>query len=79
MRALGTPPKLQDFEVKNQQHINSWFYRVTQQGNVQSGANNPTVTEVPENQWMIYTNTSLGETRIWANIGGTLVKSAAFT
>ena len=78
MIRLGISPRLTDFENKAP-FVNQWLDQVGTRFDVQSGSSNPVASEVPEGQWMIYTNTSLGETRIWANIGGTLVKSAAFT
>ena len=79
MIRLGIAPKINDFANGVKGVIDQWFQQATVRFNVQSGSSNPVASEVPEGQWMIYTNTSLGETRIWANIGGTLVKSAAFT
>lgn len=69
MRRLGNPPTKND----------DWFYTVRDRFNVYSGAADPTVAEVPENQWVVYRNTTLGEIRIWTNIAGVLKKTVAFT
>lgn len=33
---------------------------------------NPTVSDVSSGSWLVWKNTSLGETRIWTNDGGVL-------
>lgn len=76
MDRLGVPPKTQTFGIPP---TNFWFKIVGDRMNVYSGAADPTVAEVPENQWVIYNNTTVPEVRIWTNIAGTLKKSAAFT
>jgi hypothetical protein len=40
---------------------------------------NPTTTNIPSGKRMGWYNTALGEFRDWVNIGGTLLKSAAYT
>jgi hypothetical protein len=69
MRRLGLPPS----------DANTWFQTIGERMSVYSGANDPTVAEVPENQWIVYLNTTVPEVRIWTNIAGVLKKSAAFT
>lgn len=71
-------PKISDLEDKVPA-VNQWFIGVTERMNVLKGATNPTVSMVPEHQWIIFHNTALGEVRIWTNIGGVLKSSAAFT
>jgi hypothetical protein len=66
MRRLGVPP------------LDIWSSTVGERLNVYSGAADPTVAEVPENQWIVYHNTTIPEVRIWTNIAGVLMKSAAF-
>jgi len=78
MRRLGTSPKVQDFG-KAAPHISEWLTTVGNRLNLYSGTNDPVASEVPENQWIIYRNTTSGEVRIWTNIAGVLKKSAAFT
>jgi hypothetical protein len=68
MRRLGLPPK----------DSTDWVKTVGERLNVYSGAADPTVAEVPENQWIVYNNTTVPEVRIWTNIAGVLKKSAAF-
>lgn len=68
MRRLGISPEKGD-----------WPSTVTERLNVYSGAADPTVAEVPENQWIVYNNTTVPEVRIWTNIAGVMKKSAAFT
>jgi hypothetical protein len=67
MRRLGITPNPE-----------AWFTTVGERLNVYSGAADPTVAEVPENQWIVYNNTTVPEVRIWTNIAGVLKKSAAF-
>jgi len=69
MRRLGLPPI----------DATDWTKTVGERLNVYSGASDPTVAEVPENQWIVYHNTTVPEVRIWTNIAGVLKKSAAFT
>lgn len=76
MDRLGVPPKTQTFDVPP---TNLWFKIITDRMNVYSGAADPTVAEVPENQWIVFHNTALSEVRIWTNVAGVLLKSAAFT
>ncbi len=76
MDRVGFAPKL---VTLNTPPTNLWFKTVTDRMNVYSGASDPTVAEVPENQWIVYRNTTANEVRIWTNIAGALLKSAAFT
>ena len=78
MRRLGVALKVQDIERQGPP-VNDWFQTATERLNVYSGASDPAVAEVPENQWIIYRNTTSGEVRMWTNIAGVLKKSAAFT
>ena len=75
---ISTPPNLNDIK-KEAPKTNRWFQDVTERMNVYSGTSNPTVAQVPENQWIVFNNTSLAEVRIRTNIAGVLKKSAAFT
>lgn len=79
MIRLGIAPRLVDFSRGAAQTIDQWFNQASARFNVASGAGDPTVASVPENQWIVYRNTSSGEVRIWTNIAGVLKKSAAFT
>lgn len=72
------PPKLKDIENQTPA-VNQWLIGVTERMNVLIGTANPTVSMVPEHQWIIFHNTTLGEVRIWTNISGVLKSSAAFT
>lgn len=78
MRRLGVATKQQDFD-RQSPTVDDWFKTATDRLNVYSGAADPSLSEVPENQWVIYHNTTLLEVRIWTNIAGVLKKSAAFT
>jgi hypothetical protein len=78
MRRVGVAPKLDDIE-KKAPAIGTWFQTATERLNVYSGSADPAVSEVPENQWILYRNTTSGEVRFWTNIAGVLKKSAAFT
>jgi hypothetical protein len=78
MRRVGIPPKMGDLEHQTVS-VNNWFQTVSERMNVYKGTANPTATEVPENQWVVFYNTNLNEIRIWTNIAGTMKKSAAFT
>lgn len=73
---LGTPPRTQNLEIPANNH---WFDAVGNRLKIYSGINDPTVAEVPKDQWIVYRNKTLGEVRMWTNIGGVLKKSAAFT
>jgi hypothetical protein len=77
MKRLGVSPKLSDFSKENP-IVNDWFFTITGRFKVYSGAADPTVAEVPQNQWIVYNNTTVPEVRIWTNIAGVLKKSAAF-
>lgn len=78
MRRLGVAPKTLDVE-RQTPALSDWFQTVTERANMYSGSADPAVSEVPENQWIVYRNTTSGEVRIWTNIAGVLQKSAAFT
>lgn len=78
MRRLDISPRVDLFE-QNKIAVNTWFRTAGERLNVYSGTADPALSEVPENQWIVYYNTTLGELRIWTNIAGTLKKSAAFT
>jgi hypothetical protein len=58
---------------------NLWLKEMGNRMNLYSGTANPTSAVIPNNQWIIYKNTSLNEIRIWTNDNGTVKKSAAFT
>ena len=76
MRRIGVAPKP---DVVSTPAATQWFQTIGERFTVYTGTANPTVAEVPENQWIIFNNTSLSEVRIWTNIAGVLKKSAAFT
>jgi hypothetical protein len=76
MRRVGQAPKANTLETPS---TNDWLYTVGERLNVYSGISDPAVSEVPENQWIVYRNTTIPEVRIWTNIAGVLLKSAAFT
>lgn len=78
MSRLGVSPRAVDIN-KQGGGVDSWFRTVGDRFNVYSGTANPTTGQVPQGQWIIYHNSTLGETRIWANVGGTLIKTAALT
>jgi hypothetical protein len=73
MKRVGSPPKSGDKSTAG------WFKDVTDRLNIYRGTSDPLASEVPQGQWIVFHNTTLNETRVWANFGGTLVKSAAFT
>ncbi len=75
-RNIGLPPTTQRLDAPS---TNPWLEEVTNRLKVYSGDTDPSVGEIPENQWIVFNNTFLSETRIWTNIAGTLLKSAAFT
>lgn len=78
MRRLGISPKFIDF-INQTGFVTDWFTTAGERLNVYSGAADPSLSEVPEGQWVVFHNTALNEVRIWTNIAGILVKSAAFT
>jgi len=73
MRRLNVAPKDDDL-LKY-----TWFQIATDRLNVYSGSSDPVASEIPENQWIVYHNTTSGEVRLWVNIGGAVKKSAALT
>lgn len=76
MDRVGVAPQINRFDAPP---TDNWLRIMTGRMNVYEGAANPTVAEVPENQWVVYRNTTIPEVRIWTNIAGVLLKSAAFT
>lgn len=78
MRRIGVAPKNIDIQ-RQAPSVNDWMQTITERGSVYFHAGDPTVAEVPENQWILYRNTTSGEVRFWTNIAGVLKKSAAFT
>ena len=77
-RVPNNAPLINELEQKRPS-VNDWFREVGNRMNVYSGTSDPTADDVPENQWIVFNNTSLSEVRIWTNIAGTVKKSAAFT
>jgi hypothetical protein len=71
-------PKAADF-LEATPAVTQWAKLVGDRMSLFSGTADPTVSMVPENQWIIFYNTTLTEVRIWTNVAGTLKKSAAFT
>jgi hypothetical protein len=70
MKRLNIAPKIYEI-LKETPSVNTWLQTVGDRLNIYSGASDPTLAEVPENQWIIFTNTSTSETKIWLNIQGT--------
>lgn len=78
MRRLSTAPNA--VEIKNNiQKTTDWTATVGERLNVYQGDADPDVSEIPENQWIVFHNTTAGEVRIWTNIAGVALRSAAFT
>lgn len=77
MRRLGVAPKVTDF-TKEVHSVNDWLLTINERMRLYSGANDPVVSEVPNNQWVLYYNTTLSELRLWANLNGTLLRSSNF-
>ena len=78
MRRVTIPPKAVDF-AKQSPSVTDWLYTVWERLGVYEGVSDPVLSEVPENQWIMYRNTTTGELRMWVNDNGTLKKSAALT
>lgn len=78
MRALKAL-RAEDLDDKNTTLVNGWLDTVTSRLNVYTGTSNPTASQVPSGQWIIYKNTTLNEIRLWTNDGGTMKKSVALT
>lgn len=74
MRRLTSPPKVQHL-LEKIPFVNDWFATVTERFTLYRGASNPVLAEVPQNQWILYYNTTLSELRLWANLDGVLVRS----
>jgi hypothetical protein len=68
-----------DIEDKNHTLVDGWLDTVSARLTVYSGVANPTASQVPNGQWIIYKNTTLNETRLWTNDNGTMKKSVALT
>jgi hypothetical protein len=69
MRRLGDPPKTTTLDKPA---TNSWFATVSERFGKYSGPNDPTLAEIPENQWIVYENTSSGIVGLWLNDNGVL-------
>lgn len=68
MRRLGIAPQVE----RMGKATNDWFTTVTERFGVYDGATNPTVDEVPTNQWILFRNTTTGDVYIFYNDDGTL-------
>lgn len=79
MRSIGQPIKLLDIKLEHSPLIDGWTDTVTKRLKVYSGTADPTITQVPKGEWVIYKNTTLNEIRLWVNDNGTMKKSAALT
>lgn len=80
MRRVGIAPKSKEFSNEYQLHnINDWLFTVGERLNVYTGDADPTAAEIPENQYIVFYNSNANEVRIWTNIAGVALKSAAFT
>ena len=58
-----------------------WFRKLSKivaKNTITVSTADPTTSDVPVNGWLVWNNTTLGETRVWANVAGTMKKSAAF-
>lgn len=69
MRGLGVPPTVDQLGTKA---TTDFLKTVYDKFNLYSGSNNPTTTQVPQKQWILYKNTTTGEIRLWLNDGGVL-------
>lgn len=73
---IGIAPRIETFDAPP---TNLWLNGITSRCKLYEGIVDPVVSEVPENQWIVFHNTALSEVRIWTNVAGVLLKSAAFT
>jgi hypothetical protein len=62
-------PNLNDF-IRENPKTNTWFREATNRFQVYSGTSQPTSAEVPENQWIVYNNTSSGKISMLTKIAG---------
>lgn len=78
MRRLGVSLRNEDFDSRALV-VNDWFTTATGRLNVYTGTADPVASEIPENQWVVFYNSTSNEVRIWTNIAGVALKSAVFT
>lgn len=71
MRRINTAPKISEIE-KKAPNVDNWFKTATDRFSVYTGAAAPTAAEVPEGQWVVYKNTTTGETMLYTTDGGVL-------
>lgn len=75
MRPLGVPPTVNQL---SQQCTTDFLKTVAERCNMYSGTTNPTVSQIPNKQWVVFKNTTNGEVRLWTNDNGVL-KSTLLT
>lgn len=77
MRRIGASPTRKLFD--NAQ-TDQWLNTMTERMNLYSGPADPTAAEIPENQWIVYKNTTTGTIGIWTKIGGIAIPiSSSYT
>lgn len=76
MRPLGVSPRIENWD---RPATNSWLSVVGERLQVYRGDADPTPAEVPEDQWVLYYNTTTSDLRFWVNIDGVMFKTAALT
>lgn len=77
-RVPKNAPQIKDLENKTP-GVNDWFREMGNRMTLYTGTADPVAADIPENQWIVFHNTTIPEVRIWTNIAGTVKKSAAFT
>jgi hypothetical protein len=72
MRRLGLAPITERLEAAS---TNDWFQTVTERLNTYSGASTPAASSIPQNQWIVFYNTTTGLASLITNRGGVVVST----
>lgn len=73
MRRLGLSPTSDKLEAAL---TNDWFQTVTERLNTYSGAATPAASSIPQNQWIVFYNTTSGVASLITNRGGAVVSTS---
>lgn len=65
--------------LQSQDGDNATFQNIVKRYDFVEADDDPTVTDIPEGRWGVFKNSTTGEIKIFANDGGVLVSTAAFT
>jgi hypothetical protein len=68
---IGVAPKNSDI-LKEVPSNDLWFKTVESRLNIYSGSSDPTASDVPDGQWLLWRNTTTGAISLWSNYNGTV-------